>query len=159
MTHQQSPNAASWSSVNDNAPKAVRGKRGKKPSSSKRLEPNGYSPEIKALIEQIKKIQGQELEARVEIGLGLLQAKQLLAHGQFRPWVRREFRWSERTATNYIKLAQHYKGKTAKFADLDLGTALTLVADATLEKVRDEVFNRADNGEKIIREEVRKQIA
>jgi|GEM_PF-4971087 len=144
---------------NDNAPNVGRGKSEKKPPSDKRREPKGYPPEIAELTQKIKKIQGQELEARVEIGLELLKAKELLAHGQFRPWVRREFRWSERTATSYIKLAEHYEGKTAKFADLDLGTALALVTDPTLEKVREEVFKRAETGENITRVDVRKQIA
>jgi len=159
MAEQQDVDVVSELSVNDNACTAARGKRGGKTTSGKRHEPEGYPPEIQALIQKIKNIQGKELEARVEIGLELARAKELLPHGQFRPWVRREFRWSERTATNYIILAQHYEGKTAKFADLGLGTALALVADPTLEKVCDDVFKRAETGEKIMREDVQKQIA
>jgi len=159
MTHKRSMNIASGSSINDNAPKAARGKRGKKTPSGKRAEPESYPPEIADLTQKIKKIQGQELEARVQIGLGLSRAKELLAHGQFRPWVRREFRWSERTASNYMELARHYEGKTAKFADLDLGTAMALIAKSTPAEVRDEVFEQAATDKKITREDVRKRIA
>jgi hypothetical protein len=159
MTRQKGINVANGSSVGDHASTDARGKRDKNPPSGARGERKGYPPEIEALTQKIKKIQSQELEARVEIGLELLKAKDLLAHGEFRPWVRREFRWSERTATNYMELAKHYEGKTAKFADLDLGTALALVTDTTLEKVRNEVFERAETDEKIIREDVQKQIA
>ncbi|MGO9721184.1 MAG: DUF3102 domain-containing protein, partial [Methylocella sp.] len=146
MTQKHSINVASGSSINDNAPKAARGKRGKKTPSGKRAEPKSYPPRVADLTQKIKKIQGQELEARVEIGLGLLEAKELLAHGQFRPWLRREFRWSERAASNYMRLAEHYEGKTAKFADLDLGTALALVTNEMLEKVREVVFEQAEAG-------------
>jgi hypothetical protein len=158
MTQQQRTKDDSKLSANDNQQAAARKLR-KKPPSGQRREPRGYPPEIKALTQKIKKIQGQELQARVEIGLELSRAKDLLGHGRFRPWLRREFRWSERTASSYMQLARHYEGKTAKFADLDLGTALALVANPALEKVRDEVFERADAGEKITREDVRTQIA
>jgi hypothetical protein len=160
MTQQQDVNLASGaSSVNDNASKQARGEGGKKPTAKKQGKPTGYSPEIKTLTQRIKKIQGQELEARVQIGSELVKAKELLAHGKFRAWLKGEFRWCERTATSFMELARHYAGKSAKFADLDLGTALALVTNSALEKVRDQVFERAESGEKITREDVRKQIA
>jgi hypothetical protein len=158
MTQQASTSGGAESSVNDNAPTAVRGKRSKKPPSGKRRAPHVYPTEIEDITQKIKKIRGQELKARVEIGLELSRAKNFLGHGRFLPWVRREFSWSTRTATDYMNLAP-YEGKTAKFADLDLGTALALVTDSTLEKVREEVFERAEKGEKLARKDVRKQIA
>jgi Protein of unknown function (DUF3102) len=56
-----------------------------------------------------------------------MRAKELLGHGNFMSWLKAEFRWSERTARNYMSLAAHFQGKTANFADLDLGTARELI--------------------------------
>lgn len=77
----------------------------------------------------------------------------------FRPWQRREFSGSERTASNYMELARNFKGKTAKFADLDLGTAMALIAKSTPAEIRDELFEAADQSGNVAREEVRRRIA
>jgi Protein of unknown function (DUF3102) len=83
--------------------------------------------ELQTLTRDIKRAFGRHLEAIVEIGEGLLKAKELLGHGNFLPWLAAEFRWSERTAQSYMTLAEHFQGKTAKFADLDLGAARALI--------------------------------
>jgi hypothetical protein len=93
----------------------------------------------------------------VEIGEGLLKAKELLGHGNFLPWLAAEFRWSERTAQSYMTLAEHFQGKTAKFADLDLGTARALIKAPT--EVRDEIFARAEAGEIIRKDDVKAKLA
>jgi Protein of unknown function (DUF3102) len=117
----------------------------------------GNRAELQTLTGQIKRAIGGHLKAIVEIGEGLLKAKELLGHGNFLPWLAAEFRWSERTAQSYMTLAEHFQGKTAKFADLDLGTARSLIKAPT--EVRDEIFARAEAGEIIRKDEVKAKLA
>ena len=59
----------------------------------------------------------------------------------------------QRTARDYMRLAAHFQGKTANFADLNLGTARELI-DARPE-VSDPIMRRAEAGETISQEEVK----
>jgi DUF3102 family protein len=105
------------------------------------------------LTKSVKDARRRHLAVIVEIGEALRRAKELLGHGNFLPWLKAEFRWSERTARNYMSLADHFQGKTANFADLDLGTARELI-DAPAE-VSEPIMRRAESGETISQEEVK----
>jgi hypothetical protein len=87
--------------------------------------PQESRTEVYELTKSVKDACGRHLAVIVEIGGALRRAKELLGHGNFLPWLKAEFRWSERTARNYMSLAAHFQGKTATFTDLDLGTART----------------------------------
>jgi hypothetical protein len=113
--------------------------------------------EINKLASRIKATRKRHLEAIFEIGADLVRAKELLGHGNFLPWLQAEFRWSERTANIYMKIAQRFQGKTAILADLDIGTAYA-VASAPPE-VRNDIFQRAKTVEGISREEIKEKIA
>ena len=89
--------------------------------------PQESRAEVYELTKSVKDARGRHLAVIVEIGEALMRAKELLGHGNFLPWLKAEFRWSERTARNYMSLAAHFQGKTANFADLDLGTARELI--------------------------------
>jgi hypothetical protein len=112
--------------------------------------------EVYELTKSVNDARGRHLAIIVEIGGALCRAKELLGHGNFLPWLKAEFRWSERTARNYMSLAAHFQGKTANFADLDLGTARELI-DAPAE-VSDPIMRRAEAGETISQEEVKAAI-
>jgi hypothetical protein len=58
-----------------------------------------------------------------------------------------------------MELARNFEGKTAKFSDLDLGTAMALISKTTPTEIRDEIFEAAGKGEAVSRETVRKRIA
>jgi hypothetical protein len=115
--------------------------------------PQESRAEIHELTKSLKRAAGRHLAIIVEIGEGLLRAKELLGHGNFLPWLQAEFRWSERTARNYMTLAAHLQGKTANFADLDQTTALALIAAPA--EVRNPIMRRAEAGENISRKEVK----
>jgi Protein of unknown function (DUF3102) len=108
---------------------------------------------LQKLTKNLKAAVGRHLKIVVEIGEGLLAAKELLGHGNFSPWLQAEFRWSERTARNYMTIAAHLRGKTANFAELDQTTALALIAAPA--EVRGPIMRRAEAGESITREEVK----
>lgn len=44
-----------------------------------------------------------------EVGLLLVDARELVEHGEWQPWVKRNCRFSYETATNYIKVAKRWK--------------------------------------------------
>ena len=115
--------------------------------------PQESRAEVYELTKSVKDARGRHLAVIVEIGGALRRAKELLGHGNFLPWLKAEFRWSERTARNYMSLAAHFQGKTANFADLDLGTARELI-DAPAE-VSEPIMRRAEAGETISQEEVK----
>jgi hypothetical protein len=115
--------------------------------------------EIDSLILRIRASRRRHVEAVHDVGADLLRAKELLGHGNFLPWLQAEFRWSERTANNYMAIARFFRGKTANFADLDIGAASALAAKSTPPDIRDELLERAEAGENISREEVKMRIA
>jgi Protein of unknown function (DUF3102) len=88
--------------------------------------PQESRAEVYELTKSVKDARRMHLAVIVEGGT-LRRAKDLLGHGNFLPWLKAEFRWSERTARNYMSLADHFQGKTANFADLDSGTARELI--------------------------------
>ena len=114
--------------------------------------PQESRAEVFELTKSVKDARGRHLAVIVEIGGTLRRAKELLGHGNFLPWLKAEFRWSERTARNYMSLAAHFQDKTANFADLDLGTARELI-DSPAE-VSEPIMRRAEAGETISQEEV-----
>lgn len=119
------------------------------------------SSETRIIVQQrtseIKSIEKRIVSDAIEIGQKLLEVKVLLGHGHFCEWLSREFRWSERTAQNYMMVAD----KSATVADLEsvsLGALYMLVADSTPEEVRQELIDRASSGEKITRETVKSAV-
>src|SRR5262245_41804252 len=54
----------------------------------------------------------------IEIGRRLTECKRLCGHGNWLPWLDREFGWEESTALNHMRV--HELSKSANFADLSL---------------------------------------
>ncbi|MGJ5049946.1 DUF3102 domain-containing protein [Bradyrhizobium oligotrophicum] len=86
----------------------------------------------------------------IEIGRRLIDSKQRLGHGNFLPWIEREFGWSEQTARNFMQV-QEVALKSPKFGDLAVPVSgLYLLAQpSTPDDARDEVITRAEAGERL----------
>lgn len=80
--------------------------------------------EITADILQAKQAGG---EAVLAIGRGLIEAKTILNHGEWLPWLSERVEFSERTAQNFMRLAREWSNPQA-LADLGAAKALTLLA-------------------------------
>jgi hypothetical protein len=96
-----------------------------------------------------------------EIGRRFKECKKLLGHGNWLPWLKREFGWSDRTAENFIRihdLAQ--KAKIENFSNLSLPVSglYLLAAPSTPVEVRDEIIDRAAGGEKVSVAEIKQTI-
>lgn len=66
-------------------------------------------------------------EAILTIGRGLIEAKALLSHGEWLPWLEERVEFSEKAAQRFMKLAREYSNPTA-LSDLGATKALMLLA-------------------------------
>lgn len=98
---------------------------------------------------EIKGLFKQTVQNIIEIGLRLIQVKECLAYGQWQYWLESEFQWTDRTARNYMQVAEQFR--TENFSELDIAaSALYLLASpSTPEEARGEAIARAQAGERI----------
>ena len=97
---------------------------------------------------EIKALMKRAASDIIDIGQKLIEVKARLGHGNFRPWLRIEFDWSQDTAQNFMNVAS----KFGNFPNLDgmAPSALYLLAaPSTPEDVRDGLIERAEQGEAI----------
>lgn len=104
----------------------------------------------------IKKGHRRHFDAVLQVGRDLIEAKGILGHGNFIPWLEAEFRWDERTAQRYMGVASELGSlKTDKLSDLDLGSVYALAAKSTPPEVRQQVVQRIEAGEHVAPAEIR----
>ena len=98
---------------------------------------------------EIKRMMRRTTQDIIEIGEKLLEVKQYLGFGHFSNWLIAEFGWKERTARNFMRVAEVFK--SAKFADLFIATSALylLAAPSTSESARQEALELARMGEHI----------
>ena len=84
-------------------------------SNSKTL---GCADKVRSAADRIRERVKKTVEDIIEVGNDLLAVKEALPHGQFLPWLRAEFGWSERSAQNFMSVAEQFK--SAKIADLPI---------------------------------------
>ena len=108
------------------------------------------------LADEIRALSKQTRESVIAIGNKLFEAKEIVGRGNFLPWIEEQFGWSERTAQNYMAVAE----QSAKFADLDVPVSALylLAAPSTPDEVIDAVAERTEAGEKLSLEDVKKEI-
>lgn len=89
--------------------------------------PNAEERDIEAITAEIirrKQNAGQEILA---IGKCLIEAKAMLPHGEWLPWLTERAEFSERTAQNFMRLAREWSNPQT-LTDLGASKALTLLA-------------------------------
>jgi hypothetical protein len=91
-----------------------------------------------------------------EIGQKLAEVRSRLKHGQFDAWLKAEFGWSRRTAYNFINVFEAF-GERTNFAQMNIATSALylLAAPSTPQEMREEVLQRAKEGETITHKELR----
>ena len=82
----------------------------------------------------------------IEIGRRLTDAKARCGHGNWLPWLEREFGWSESTALRYMQAHQFATDKSVTVTDLSLKSLYLLAAPSTPKAARDEVIERSEAG-------------
>ncbi len=107
--------------------------------------------QVQTTAQRIRERVKHTIEVLIAVGKDLMAVKQALPHGSFGPWLRTEFGWAERTARNFMIVAQRFGPKSAIIADLpiDPTAAYLLAAPSTPEAAIATALRRAQNGERI----------
>ncbi len=84
--------------------------------------------------------------AIIEIGKRLIEAKAQLSHGEWLPWLREKVDFSERTASNFMRIAREYQNSQT-IADLGAAKALALLALPESEREQFTAEKHVVNGE------------
>jgi hypothetical protein len=117
-----------------------------------------YSPlekktaeQVQSAADRIRQSLKRTIESIIEVGNDLIAVKEVLPHGQFGPWLRAEFAWTERTAQNFIAVAERFGPKTEIISDLriDPTAAYLLAAPSAPDEARQVAVERAEAGEHI----------
>ena len=90
---------------------------------------------IEAITGDILEAQRKGGEAILTIGNCLIEAKSMLLHGEWLPWLNSKVGYSEKTAQNFMRLAREFSNPQA-LADLGATKALALLALPTEERER-----------------------
>ncbi|HNW10786.1 MAG TPA: DUF3102 domain-containing protein [Candidatus Rifleibacterium sp.] len=110
--------------------------------------------EARAAAERIKIRLRRTAEDIVEIGRELIEIKNRLTHGQFLPWVASEFQMSDRTANNFMRVATRFKSEI--IADFNPTVLYQLAAPSTPDEVIEKATEKAESGEKVSVEDVKR---
>jgi hypothetical protein len=95
----------------------------------------------------------------IEIGRRLTDVKRLVGYGGWLPWIDRELGWTEMSAVRFMQVYE--LGKSHNLLDLDLpvSAAYLLAAPSTPADAREEIIDRAANGEQLTHAQVKQIIS
>ena len=82
---------------------------------------------IETITDEILDAQRRGGEAILTIGRCLIEAKEMLPHGEWLPWLNEKVAYSERTAQNFMAVARRYSNPQT-LADSGMAKALALLA-------------------------------
>lgn len=108
------------------------------------------SRDIEAITVEILDAKRAGGEAILTIGRGLMEAKALLSHGEWLPWLEERVEFSEKAAQRFMLLARKYSNPTTLS---DLGASKALILLAIPDEARDEfieVSHIVDGEEKTV---------
>jgi hypothetical protein len=94
----------------------------------------------------------------IEIGRRLSESKQLCGHGNWLPWLEREFGWTDDTALNHMRCADLAESRNFRDLSLPVSGLYLLAAPSTPEEARQQVIERAESGERLSVKDVKKLI-
>lgn len=83
------------------------------------------------------------------IGQKLAAVKARLKHGDWGPWLRREFAWDERTAQRFMLVGQRFKNDNLSDLNITPSTLYLLAAPSTPKNVAQVILDKARGGKKI----------
>lgn len=118
------------------------------------------TPEVIAAAERIRGCFGRAVMETIQIGRDLLFIKSALPHGEFLPYLDKEFALSDDTAQNYMNLAKLYKGRQIPNAsEFGLTALINLAKPSTPKPAIEEAVERQSNGEQMTAAKTRELVA
>ncbi|MEO5375091.1 MAG: DUF3102 domain-containing protein [Alphaproteobacteria bacterium] len=121
-----------------------------------RLTPT-IATDIRAAAERIRVRMKRTAEDIIEIGRDLITVKEKLDHGQFLPWISKEFGMKEDMAQNFMRVARRFGDQIPNYSAF-APTVLIALASAPPEVVTT-IEDRAAAGESITVADVKAEIA
>lgn len=112
--------------------------------------------EARAAAERIRVRMKRTAEDIIAIGLDLVAVKERLPHGAFLPWIEAEFGMSQQSASRFMAVANTYGGKLPNLSNLPPSVLYELAAPSTPESVRQIVEQKAEAGESVSLEEIKR---
>ncbi|WP_052817797.1 DUF3102 domain-containing protein [Agrobacterium sp. SUL3] len=112
--------------------------------------------EVRSAAERIRVRMKRTAEDIIAIGLDLIEVKGRLPHGSFLPWISSEFGMTDRTAARFMQVAASYGSKFDIVSNLTPTVLYELAAPSTPETVRDMIEQKAEAGETVSVEEVKR---
>lgn len=97
----------------------------------------------------------------IEIGRRLTEAKEIAGHGNWLPWLEREFGWTQQTAFNFMSVYDMaVSSKLPNFGNLNLPISglYLLAAPSTPVDVREQVLEIAESGEQLSLEQIKQMV-
>jgi hypothetical protein len=101
---------------------------------------------VRNAVVDIRRLVQSQLVGVIETGRALGRVKESLPHGAFGQWLLQEFRWSESTALNYMRVAETFGENPQRVADLPLRTVYALSAPSTPDTARQAVCALVERG-------------
>jgi Protein of unknown function (DUF3102) len=105
--------------------------------------------------DRIRQRMTRTAEDIVEIGRELIAVKDRVGHGNFLPWIEREFRMSEDMAARFMNVARNMATQISQGANFQLSILYALASPSTPAEVRTEITERVVAGETITLADVR----
>lgn len=91
------------------------------------VTPGNQERTIETITGEILQLKQDAGRAILEIGQRLIEAKAMLDHGEWLPWLNEKVEFSERTAQNFMRLSREFSNPQT-LADLGYSKALVLLA-------------------------------
>jgi gas vesicle protein len=107
---------------------------------------------------EIRRLGKRVVEDVLEIGRRLTECKKLVGHGNWLPWIEREFGWTDDTALNFMRVYEVSKSRNFRDLSLPVSALYLLAAPSTPKEARDKIIERAQAGETIPVAEVKRTI-
>ena len=106
---------------------------------------------VRSSAQKIRRMVEKTVEDIIEVGKELLAVKEIVGYGNFGAWLRLEFGWTDRTARNFMAVAEQFGGRTETISELkiDPTAAYLLSAPSAPDEARQQAVERAEAGEQI----------
>src|SRR5262245_45152690 len=107
------------------------------------------SADLREHADAIRDLGKRTVENIIAIGRHLSEAKLIAGHGNWLPWLNREFGWKEDTARRFMQVFELSKSRNLRDLDVPVSALYLLAAPSTPEEAREEVIERAQAGERL----------
>lgn len=114
---------------------------------------------VEAATDRLHTLERKTGEQIIEMGQELIRVKQALGHGLFGAWLESEFGWTDRTAQNFMNVAEKFAGKTENFAHFAPSALYALASGSVPQEIRDEFTAKAEAGERVTHQDVKHRLS